>query len=1161
MNIDNKSYINKDFQTIYPELVEFFTKLTSRLDLRATNESDPIVVLIKELAFIADKQNFNIDQNVLQTFLQSATQLEAFRSQAEINGYTMKYYESASTKVTMMYSGDESNLPIQFYPFETKFTDANNEVIYTMVGDDRTLGSTVSIGSIGTSAVCYAYEGEDVDFSINGVTTIQLANLDDENKLFFPEQMIASNIIFVKNADEEAWTEWRQVDNLNITVPLSKVFKFGYDSNKNLPYIEFPNDIEELVGSGINVKYFRTKGVGGNIIAKKLTQLKNSIEGIESSYLYVSNTQSALNGKDPESIDEAYKNYKRTIGTFDTLTTTQDFANYLYRALSKLTSQPLVSNIQVTDRRTDTNLATAIISYDEFGANTVYKYDTFGTDNGTITPFDLVLYPLTYIANITSDNEYDMTFTPTGVSSTTTLLDALDGAQSIDHTYLNVSSTDLISKNYPYLYKNMYALNCRISTTHKVNGTEQLEILANVRQALYDNFNAREVEYGKEIDFDDLLDVIEESDTRIKNVSLDEPEVTTKVCLANGTVVDGNAQYIDRVFKNVAAGRMELYNYNTDFKFELGKTSSGGVISNVTSVEPRLDLSLDDTTPVTLKQNQVVQLYAQSYGIDFNALYGVLYYFDGGTNNTSIARNEVHRLENDEILFINTTQDDVTYTMKYTPTTKTKYDANGNVISTEIVEEVIIQPNFQLDTTTGGRHDIIVDGQTYSCKMLGTSDKISFMKKTTKRLTSPMLAYWFVNNVNNELFTDNNAIHTHMLDEGEYLFLTDATKTQLTIFGSGTKLSAPSGLLTNWKLDRNNLVTLETFSSEDISTYGAISWVTLPMSSTNYFDINPQQVITLTEGDKIKLVTGSLDLDDSNSHMHTFAQDEGIVYNETNTIKSTNTLEWSIRTRLDLGISYDVGQQLTTDPNNIYVEKVIVNEDDTTPITNCWLQAYDPIQTSTYTITDNTKLFSYQVSNVTYTKGASTETITPDINGAYTIKLETWTSGDKITVPLTQVTGNTSAFMLYLNNITGNVSLSCSDIDTNLNTGDTQIRDGMNNLVIKNTSSTATINISSDAATLSATVTILPLRVYDGYNPIFHLDDITGGEAMLETKLATIEDKFYFLYDVPNSKAIDVNDYRDANALWEVNDILNSKTLPQIDFDNSIIKIIKSSRQ
>ena len=75
------------------------------------------------------------------------------------------------------------------------------------------------------------------------------------------------------------------------------------------------------------------------------------------------------------------------------------------------------------------------------------------------------------------------------------LIDELEGAQAMSHTYQFIP--ELKNDNYTYLYKNMYSLNCRISTIYKVNNVEQAEILYNVRKALYDTFNAREVEYGK----------------------------------------------------------------------------------------------------------------------------------------------------------------------------------------------------------------------------------------------------------------------------------------------------------------------------------------------------------------------------------------------------------------------------------------------------------------------------------------------------------------------------------------------------------------------------------------------------------------------------------------------------------------------------------------
>ena len=71
--ISNKSYTNKDFNTIYPELLDIVKKLTSKWDPSISNESDPGVVLLKLNAIIGDKNNYNIDKNILETFPVSVT--------------------------------------------------------------------------------------------------------------------------------------------------------------------------------------------------------------------------------------------------------------------------------------------------------------------------------------------------------------------------------------------------------------------------------------------------------------------------------------------------------------------------------------------------------------------------------------------------------------------------------------------------------------------------------------------------------------------------------------------------------------------------------------------------------------------------------------------------------------------------------------------------------------------------------------------------------------------------------------------------------------------------------------------------------------------------------------------------------------------------------
>ena len=1124
MDINNKSYINKDYQTIYPELVDIVSKLTNVINLRQTNESDPMVVLVKLMAFIADKLNYNVDINTLLSFMPTTTQDSSFRDLADINGYTMQYYKSASTKINIMYTGEvEKGNDYTFKPFETTFTDASGEIIYTLVGDLSGIGKNVTISKQGDTSIGVIYEGNAVDFSINNVNTIQLANLDSEHRLFLPEVMIASNIICVKNASSNDWGEWEMVDNLNIYKPLEKKFKFGFDSVRNLPYIEFPDDIEELIENGLNVKYFKTSGASGNIIARRLNTVKSGVpEGItDTTKLFVSNIQSTSNGANIETIEEAYKNFKKTVGTFDVLTTTRDFANYLYRLTDTITSYPLVSNVQVTDRRTDVNLAHQVVTFDEFGTNTTYVYEKTGDGINIITPFDLVLYPLQYVNNITDDDTYNSTFTPTSLTTVSNLIEKLEGAQAMSHTYKFIPKLDNIV--YTYLYKNMYSLNCRISTIYKVNNVEQAEILYNVRKALYDTFNAREVEYGKPIEFDDLLETIVGSDTRIKNVSLDEPTVTTKRCI-NSKLATSNDNYTTRVAYNVLAGRVELYDYDTTFDYKFGQTSTQ-VIEHITSVTPEFTPTLASNT-LTLGTNQVVQLYAQSYGVDWNALVGVNYRWYGNTVNA----NDTHIIGANETLLLSTVTNGVQKNFVY---------SNGT----------IIKPTFNL---TEGEGSIDIGGVMY--KTLGTNEKISFLKPIEVTLGSQLNAYWFVNNAENELFdtSTNETEWSHILDENEYFFYTDAQKTQLNVLGSGTKLTTnKSG---DWTLKRENLVSLETFNSEDISTYGAINWKSITFTNDTWIKAEEQQILTLIEGDSVWLVSenNSDTLPLGNELKPLRGHKLHYVSNgEEGTIDGNGSTDWFIRTRLDLSIMPNTAQQLKTN------EKIWYTYNGTqSSITNTWVMSSYPIQSSTintFTQQENEKLYTYTWNQPKYNTNKDLEL---DANGSYVVSLEGLTS---ITLNVPNITDEDCCFMMYIDQQDATeMDLSITNVE-NLNTGETnEIRVGMNNFVVSKPQSPIEFELLSTGH--SGSVIITPLRVakQNSANDILGLstDELTAVNNIINT----YKDIFYYFYPVPNTNAIDVTDYREANSLWEINDIYNKSTLPQIDFANSNFSIIKSSR-
>ena len=71
--------------------------------------------------------------------------------------------------------------------------------------------------------------------------------------------------------------------------------------------------------------------------------------------MFTSNMDAIQNGDNPEDIDSAYKNFKKTIGTFNTLVTIQDYSNIVK-------TSGVVSNGFITDRTNDIQSSYKIVT-------------------------------------------------------------------------------------------------------------------------------------------------------------------------------------------------------------------------------------------------------------------------------------------------------------------------------------------------------------------------------------------------------------------------------------------------------------------------------------------------------------------------------------------------------------------------------------------------------------------------------------------------------------------------------------------------------------------------------------------------------------------------------------------------------------------------------
>ena len=202
--IQGLSYTNKDFESIYPELLDLVKVLTYKWDPSISNESDPGVILLKLNAIIADKCNYNSDKNVLECFPLSVTQDQNARQLFAQLGYYMHWYRSASTDVTLKWSQDTVDYSFNIPAF-TMVSDTDKSVVYSLIGP--TLGTSNTLFNVGdqtlpcdgTAVTFKAIQGIAVDYSINGekLITANYLRIDYILILLTLQRMVSSLLTLI----------------------------------------------------------------------------------------------------------------------------------------------------------------------------------------------------------------------------------------------------------------------------------------------------------------------------------------------------------------------------------------------------------------------------------------------------------------------------------------------------------------------------------------------------------------------------------------------------------------------------------------------------------------------------------------------------------------------------------------------------------------------------------------------------------------------------------------------------------------------------------------------------------------------------------------------------------------------------------------------------
>lgn len=550
--LSNVSFTNKDFFDVYPELLQLAKRLSAKWDPTVSNESDPGVVLIKELALITDKINYIADKYALENNPRSVTQIENARQLYNLLGYYPEWYQSAKVNVSIYWDGEKESDKYVTIPKFTAIQDADNEFVYTTLTD-----ITLPLDGTYASGEIEAIEGTYNRLVVNNSDVITLSMLSDDQRIYIGDYNVATNGIFV--TDSTGTIPWTQVTNINIVESSTRSYSFNVDIVTGQCYLQFPRDIAYLIGDGLIIHYITSKGAEGNIPINHLSKLAvtsistKDLDGndvtIDCENIRITNTGNTFRGKNPVGIDEMYENWKHIAGTFDTLVTLRDYNNAVRRY------PDYASNGFVTDRTNDVQLSykvmqgtpelpttkTKIEKYDLSRYDDSIDYNGDGVANSDdqtwytgsyqnsmysnkITPYDLKLYLLRSFPydSISTYNEYNSTFElysdmelDITDSNVKRMVDALSTFKCISHDFY------LPEPGKICFLKNKYNLDLQILANQDLTSLQALEVKQNICRAVYNQFNSNKVEFGEEISYDDLLECIKNADSRIKTAILD----------------------------------------------------------------------------------------------------------------------------------------------------------------------------------------------------------------------------------------------------------------------------------------------------------------------------------------------------------------------------------------------------------------------------------------------------------------------------------------------------------------------------------------------------------------------------------------------------------------------------------------------------------------
>lgn len=366
------SYTSRDYNSLVKEFWDLVPKLTDLWNPEA--DADPGVVLGKYIASIADMLGVNLDWAANEMYAPTVSQRKNAEKVFGLIGYNLGYYTAARTEcvftnnldypLTLDFGFNGANFStLTAY---TDITDQSRIITYNILprtngyGDNETRSHrsvvTDDLDVFATtdkvvlqpqeSVTRVAIEGELRSYSVS------VAQVKKNNYIIsLPSQHVDTTAVWVKarasQSDEDfIETRWKQVENVSEFVVPEPRFAVTFDSysNAQIQVSNYLNQLENYDGNWLTVYWIDCSGIIGCVGENVLTDLllakpSNDVPGTTSNEIGISNLSNTVElphtytvtGKSPETAKEAYINSRNYINTWDSLVTLPDYTRFLKR--------------------------------------------------------------------------------------------------------------------------------------------------------------------------------------------------------------------------------------------------------------------------------------------------------------------------------------------------------------------------------------------------------------------------------------------------------------------------------------------------------------------------------------------------------------------------------------------------------------------------------------------------------------------------------------------------------------------------------------------------------------------------------------------------------------------------------------------------------------